>query len=307
MNRENSVQIVVQTHTKINAWLQVMPRPTSTAALHELVSIFLPLQAGDCLRVMATPARKAVFHLTSNRSDLIPGNSLEVAWQIFITALKNKELTPSFMIDAYLEKHIPERTGLGAGSGDAGAMLVLLNRLHDLPFTVSQLRVLASHAGSDVPFFIESRPSIVYGTGNQIEPLETLPSLAFCIALPSFRIGTKEAFNRLDDVVATSGESAADPSLPLKTVLGILQMGETAQRQLPWQRLNSFEAVLEGNAVSVDILKSIFLETGAILAGLSGSGSSVYGIYAKRATAETAARSIQNQFPEIRTFVTEML
>lgn len=302
------MHIRIRTHSKVNAWLQVMPKTAATGPLHEIISLFLPLEVGDLLLITACSSSQDSFRLTSNRPDLVPGNSLESAWQAFSTASGASRRRAHFTLTVQLEKHLPEKTGLGAGSGDAGAFLVFLNQLYGLPFSASQLRMVAYSVGSDVPFFIEARPSIVRSTGNQIFPLDPLPPLACCIVVPTFRISTKDAFAHLDALMVAQGPSSTAPFMNLKTAVGILETGVSPQRQLSSEQLNSFEAVLtEQEKAVVYSLKKELLAQGALLAGLSGSGSAVYGVYTTRAAAEAAALDMARNFPSLQILTTDVL
>jgi 4-diphosphocytidyl-2-C-methyl-D-erythritol kinase len=185
-------------------------------------------------------------------------------------------------------------------------MLLLLNQLHGFPFNKSQLHAIACQVGSDVPFFVESGPCIVRGTGDQVETLPRFPHLSCCIALPGFRVDTRNAYGLLDSAMAANGTSAADPSVSLEFVLEALQRLEPFPGSEA-SRLNSFEATLGENTVGFLNIRSMLLTSGAVLAGLSGSGSAVFGIYAERAAAEAAALELQRRVSAVQTFVAEIL
>lgn len=299
------MRLTLETRTKVNAWLRVLPRRNGQA-LHELESLFLSVATGDRLHFDVLPSSSAEFHLTSNRPDLVPRSSVQQAWTAFNSAIQPLHGRRTFRISAYLEKRIPERTGLGAGSGDAGAALLTLNRLHGFPLGHDQLIALASSLGSDVPFFVQSGPCIVRGTGDRVEPLPSFPHLTCCIALPEFRVDTRHAYELLDNAMANNGASAVDPSVSLDVVLEALQKLEPLSPSGSF-RLNSFDAALGENTASFLNIRNILLASGAILAGLSGSGSAVFGIYAERATAEAAALEVQRRTSAVRTLVAEIL
>jgi len=117
------MHLTIETRTKINAWLRVLPKRDGQA-LHELESLFLSVATGDRLHFDAFPSSSAEFHLTSNRPDLVPHNSVQQAWAAFNSAIEPHRGRRTLQISAYLEKRIPEKTGLGAGSGNAGAALL---------------------------------------------------------------------------------------------------------------------------------------------------------------------------------------
>jgi 4-diphosphocytidyl-2-C-methyl-D-erythritol kinase len=231
---------------------------------------------------------------------------VQQAWAAFDKAIEPLHGHRTLQISVYLEKRIPEKTGLGGGSGDAGAALLVLNQLHGFPLGHDQLLALASSLGSDVPFFVESGPCIVRGLGDRLEPLPSFPHLTCCIVLPEFRVDTRRAYELLDNAMANNGASTVDPSVSLDVVLEALQKLEPLSRSGSF-RLNSFEATLGENTASFLSIRSTLLASGAILAGLSGSGSAVFGIYAERAAAEVAALDVQRRVSAIQTFVAEIL
>ena len=297
--------LCVETRIKVNAWLRVLPRQDGKT-LHEVESLFLSVATGDRLHFDVLPSSSAEFHLTSNRPDLVPHNSVQQAWAAFDKAIGPLHGRRTLQISVYLKKRIPEKTGLGGGSGDAGAALLVLNQLHGFPLGHDQLLALASSLGSDVPFFVESGPCIVRGLGDRLEPLPSLPHLTCCIALPEFRVDTRRAYELLDNAMANNGASTVDPSVSLDVVLETLHKLEPLSRSGSF-RLNSFEATLDENTASFLSIRSTLLASGAILAGLSGSGSAVFGIYAERAAAEAAALDVQRRVSAIQTFVAEIL
>lgn len=297
--------LTIETRTKINAWLRVLPKRDGQA-LHELESLFLSVATGDRLHFDAFPSSSAEFHLTSNRPDLVPHNSVQQAWAAFNSAIEPHRGRRTLQISAYLEKRIPEKTGLGAGSGDAGAALLALDQLHGFPLGHDQLLALASSLGSDVPFFIQSGPCIVHGTGEIVDPIPPLPPLWCCIALPTFRIDSRRAYAALDDAITRGGASEVEPTVDLNSVIKALRT-RTPLRGSDEMRLNSFDVALGEHTASFLNIRSMLLVSGAILADLSGSGSAVFGIYAERAAAEAAALEVQRRVSAVQTFVSEIL
>lgn len=297
--------LCIDTRIKVNAWLRVLPR-SGRRELHELESLFLSIATGDRLHLDAFPSTSAEFHLTSNRPDLLPHNSVQQAWLAFTDAIQPLAVRHTFRISAYLEKHIPEKTGLGAGSGDAGAALLALNRLHGLPLSHHQLITLAASVGSDVPFFVESGTCMVRGLGDRLESQPLPPHLTCCIALPPFRVDTGHAYALLDSAMDNGEVSAVDPSISLAAVLEALRTLKPLVRPASY-RLNSFETTLGENTTSFQSIRNVLFTSGAILAGLSGSGSAVFGVYASRAAAEAAALDVQRRVSVTRTIVAEIV
>lgn len=297
-------RLLLRTRAKVNAWLRTLPR-RHDEPLHEIESLFLPLLYGDELIVEATPSDEPAFHLSSNRVDLLDNNSVETAWQAFMNALSHDTRRSQWTISAYLQKNIPERTGLGAGSGDAASMLLALNQLYEHPLGEAQLLAVAGRLGSDVPFFIQHKSSIVRGTGQIVMPIPALPILWCCLALPAFRTSTRAAYAALDEAMALQGTPATDPTVSLNSVIATLQTRSVLSAHES-QRLNSFEAVLGDDRLVFLEIRRVLLAHGALLSGLSGSGSAVFGIYAERAAASAAALTLQTRQNVQQTFIAEI-
>lgn len=175
-----------------------------------------------------------------------------------------------------LRKRIPAGAGLGGGSGNAGGLLTLLNRRDGHPLSHGRMEALALGLGTDVPFFLNPRPSLARGMGENLVPLEGLPRLELLIAMPGFSISTAEAY-RLAGVDPDRPEAAASRR-PMAEVLrspGAAPLPEHLAEAL----FNRFEAVLFPRYPELGLLKESLLEAGAAGASLSGSGSAVFGIF----------------------------
>ncbi len=293
----------LDTRTKINAWLRVEPLCPG-AVRHQLTSLFLPLAYGDRLTISTTPSIERRFHFASNRADLVHGNTVDASWLAFSQALE-ASTDPILSIAATLDKRVPEQAGLGGGSGDAGATLNMLNKLHKNPFDTPQLNVIARSIGSDVPFFIDPHPCIVSGDGSEITRLPPFSSLHCCLVIPRFRVSTSEAYRALDQLMFTQGEQAGVPAVEMQDVLNALA------RRRPLRPagicLNVFERVLGENAAIVAQIREVLDACGAIISTLTGSGSAVFGIYEERAAAMAAARSVKRVVDVAQTVVTHVV
>ena len=168
-------------------------------------------------------------------------------------------------VDVVLHKIIPMGAGLGGGSADGSHMLLLLNDLFDLNLTQDQLLTYALKLGSDCPFFIYEKPCFVSGRGELIE--RTALNLArkhIVIINPNIHIGTAEAY------------SAIAPS-PVQIDLNTLS-------KLPlekWSELvvNDFEAPMMAKHPTLANIKEKFYESGAFYASMTGSGSTMFGLF----------------------------
>ena len=183
----------------------------------------------------------------------------------------------------HLTKHIPAGGGLGGGSADAGAVLRCLDALAAEPLGPDALAAIARTLGADVPFLTSEHVSAVgVGRGDRILGIPPLAERPIVLAVPDFPIATADAYRALDN--------AGGGSLPRSSVF--LPQGDEAEwRAVPgvgtlrdWSDAarashNDFEAVLEPRFPRLRALRESLASAGAMLARLSGSGSTVFAVF----------------------------
>src|SRR4030095_10877725 len=171
-------------------------------------------------------------------------------------------------INMHLHKTIPAGGGLGGGSSDGAFMLRLLNQKFDLVLSTEQLLDYALQLGSDCPFFIINKPRLATGRGELLEQIDVhLSAYKVVIVNPGIHVDTTEAFSLLKPAVALK---------PIKKV--IQQPIETWQTDLK----NDFEDPVFEKHPEIERIKTKMYELGAIYASMTGSGSTVYGIFSKK-------------------------
>ena len=170
-------------------------------------------------------------------------------------------------VKIHLHKTIPTGSGLGGGSADGAFMLKLLNQKFDLGLSTEQLLDYALQLGSDCPFFIINKPCFATGRGEFLEPISVdLSAYKFVIANPGIHVSTTEAFSLLN------------PSLPSKSIKEIIQQPvETWKAELK----NDFEESVFKKYPAIETIKTKMYGSGAVYASMTGSGSTVYGIFRK--------------------------
>ena len=164
-----------------------------------------------------------------------------------------------------MHKVIPSGAGLGGGSSDAAFALRLLNSVFDLKLNGQQLRGYASQLGSDCSFFIEDKPMLGSGRGEQLVDLSlSLKGLYLVIVKPDIHVSTAEAY------------AGVKPQVAHQTLAKVLSqpVGE-------WKHLlfNDFEKSVFAKYPAIEIIKNELYNQGAIYASMSGSGSAVFGIF----------------------------
>lgn len=160
-----------------------------------------------------------------------------------------------------ITKRIPVGAGMGGGSADAAATLVAMNRLYREPFNPPRLRALAAELGMDVPFFIDPRPMRASGRGEVLEPLDGFPELQLLVVQPPFSVSTREAYG-----LVTPGGARPLPGI---------RDAEDAARALS----DDFEGPIFERHPELARIRQALLDAGALGAGMSGTGSALFGIF----------------------------
>lgn len=243
-------------NAKINIGLNITSKRSD--GYHNIESCFYPIPWTDVLEII--PAEKPTFTSTGLQ---IPGNAESNLCLKAYQLLKEEYDCPPAHI--HLHKVVPMGAGLGGGSADGAFTLKMLNTLFNLEITSPKLEQLAGKLGSDCPFFIDNQAKIVRGTGDQFSkcPID-LSGKLLLIKNPGIHIGTKEAYAQ---VVPTERSTKLDDVL------------QQDMYQWPGTLKNDFEASIFPNHPSIAALKKELYDLGATYASMTGSGSTVYGLF----------------------------
>jgi 4-diphosphocytidyl-2-C-methyl-D-erythritol kinase len=246
---------------KINIGLQVLNKRED--GFHNIETIFYSLPLYDIIEVL--PAETFSFIQTGLPLFVKPNENLcEIAFQLF---KKDNPQTPNVYI--HLHKIIPSGAGLGGGSANAAIVLKALNSIVEKPFTKEALRQMALQLGSDCPFFLETQPCIGTGRGEQLTPITlNLKGYYICLVNPGIHIKTPWAFQQVKKF----------PSQPTH----IAQILATTPEY--WQQYchNDFEQPVFRAHPEIAAIKEDLYKHGAAFASMSGSGSTVYGIFKQK-------------------------
>lgn len=234
---------------------------------HEVLTTLVPLEFGDTVRITRSgPGLK--LKLRGIKLPIpVEKNLAGRAATLFFSELR---LKPACTIE--IVKRIPPGAGLGGGSSDAAAVLLGLNALFSPSLPRSTLFRLARRLGSDVPFFLHSAPCVARGRGEKLRKV-LLPALHFALLLPGFGVDTAWAYRMLDYRRKLTPPKISPKILALKLRRNELT-GIAAQLE------NSFEPLVFRHHPELATARRWLLEHGACAAGLSGSGSTVYGLFA---------------------------
>jgi 4-diphosphocytidyl-2-C-methyl-D-erythritol kinase len=268
---------------KLNLGLRIVGRRAD--GRHELESVFVPLDLADELDIRAEPAEQAEVGLELERSaDGVPADARNLAARAARGFLDASGLRARVRIA--LRKRVPAAAGLGGGSSDAGAVLRALAARYPDAVAPAALAALAEELGADVPFFLDPHPALVHGIGEYRAPLPgRLPALAALLANPGEPLETARVFAAhaaRPGTPAVAGELAgrwrealAGPSQGLPERLGPLLE-------------NDLEPAAERLCPALGPVRAALRAAGALAVGLSGSGATLYGLFATPEAAEAA-------------------
>ncbi len=248
---------------KINLGLRILEKRGD--GYHNLETVFYPIGLKDVLEIIpytiyqtnnGIPFHKSGFDFDDDPSD----NLCIKAYKIL-----KKDYPQMPNVQMHLHKGIPSGAGLGGGSSDGAYTLVMLNELFSLGISQEKLREYALQLGSDCPFFLLNKPCYAIGRGELMQPVElNLKGLKIYLVNPGIHINTGRAFLN------------SKPSFPDQSILEILKK---PVRRWKDELVNDFENwVFNEHREVVEIKDKLYI-AGALFASMSGSGSTVYGLF----------------------------
>lgn len=183
-----------------------------------------------------------------------------------------------------LEKRIPLQAGLGGGSSDAAATLISLNEMIKFDFKYEQLIDLALQLGSDVPFFVKAKPALGKSRGEQLEFVNLEINEPILIVNPKINISTREAFQNIV------------PKISEVNLRNVVKDGKPDFTFMRKYVTNDFEPVIFPKYEEIKIIKETMYINGAEFSLMSGSGSTVYGIFSDYESAERVSKIFPNNY-----------
>ena len=261
-------EFTVKAYAKVNFGLNVCPRRDD--GFHNIESIFQTIDLYDELIVKASDNKGC--EVVCNSMKLPENNTLVNAYQAFSTATGRDDLG----VSVELIKGIPSGGGLGGGSSDAAALIRVLERLSGVILTGEQLDYVASKTGSDVFFFMhcddEGRGcALVSGRGEFLKKITPRHDLFLLLIFPEVQSSTKEAYSLVDKMFSL-GEEVKSPAFKDFEEIYAKPLDE-------WTFINTFTPVI--SSVYSDVGRAIgeLKKYGCCFAEMSGSGSTVYGVF----------------------------
>jgi 4-diphosphocytidyl-2-C-methyl-D-erythritol kinase len=276
--------VKIRAPAKINLRLQVIGKRAD--GYHLLDTLLLPVSLYDEIEISKVrpiggkTAPNNPLTVTCN-DPLVPRGKKNLAYKAALLILSDAKV--SAQVHIRIRKRIPVGAGLGGASTDAAATLVGLNRLLRLGYTSKRLEEMSLALGADVPFFVKAVPARARGIGEHLSPLRGVPRLWLIILYPNFSVSTAWVYRNLPSKLTK----------PIANTSMNLSPGSPAN--LSKLLVNDLETVTMGRYPRIGLLKEELARQGAVGSLMSGSGSSVFGIFPSRRSAESAWRRLRKE------------
>ncbi len=280
-------EIVEHASAKVNLNLRVLPARAD--GFHDIESIFQTISLADTL-VVRTVEGTGRCSVICPAMVLPEANTLTRAYDAFCTVTGGQ----CGSVSVELTKRIPAGGGLGGGSSDAAALIRALEKLNGVSLTDAQLDSIAAAVGSDVFFFVHCDKenggcAVVSGRGERVKEICKRRDLYFALIFPGVHSSTKEAYALVDKQFAEekkSGQCMYDyPAIETLETVYNLPVGK-------WNFVNTFTRSLSVLYPEIGRAVLELRNEGAAFCDMSGSGSTVYGVFASREEAENAVKSL---------------
>lgn len=277
--------IEIKAPAKINIGLDILSKRTD--GYHNLNTLFYPIH--DLFDILKF-RKSSQFSFDCNEST-IPHDekNIVVKAQLLLKKVTGRVLN----VEISLEKRIPSQAGLGGGSSDAAATLISLNEMFQLGLKYEQLLDLSLELGSDVPFFIKAKPSIASLRGEILYPVELEINDPILIINPRIDISTKAAFSKI---------TPKELQIDYKKIINYENLDYNRARQL---LKNDFEESVFSEYPEIGNIKKLLYDSGAKLALMSGSGSTVFGIFDSMEEIDKIISSLPNHYFHFRSIPLE--
>jgi 4-diphosphocytidyl-2-C-methyl-D-erythritol kinase len=280
------MQTIEMAYAKINLCLDVTARREN--GYHEIDGVMQSVTLCDEVTVKFEPKEKTEIVLTAEGNSAMPTDHRNLAFRAAEKLLECMEVCGEVQI--HLKKRIPMAGGLAGGSTDAAAVLRGLNRLLPQPCGIEKLCEIGGRLGADVPFCVVGGAMRTQGIGDVLSPVPSMPDCFIVIARRGEGVSTPWAYGKLDEIYENFRVGADRPDSGLPVLLGGLETG--SMEKICSSVYNIFEPVVSQLQGDVNLLRETMLREGALVSRMSGSGPSVFGVFAQERSAEQACREL---------------
>ncbi|WP_130307717.1 4-(cytidine 5'-diphospho)-2-C-methyl-D-erythritol kinase [Ancylomarina subtilis] len=251
--------MLTYSNAKINIGLNIVEKRPD--GFHNIETVFFPIGMRDAIEIADSKEdTDYTFSASGIPIDIDPSENIVVKAYNLIRAKYNFPAQ-----DIHLHKSIPFGAGLGGGSANAAYMIKLLNQKFDLKMTDFEMEELVSQLGSDCAFFIKNKPAFAIEKGEKLTTIELdLKGYYFLLIKPDIHISTPEAYANIT---------------PKKTEISLRDLIQQPIENWKATIKNDFEASIFPKHPQLAEIKKELYEQGAVYAAMSGSGSSMFGIF----------------------------
>lgn len=264
-------RIAIKSHAKVNLGLNIIRKRND--GFHDIETIFYPLQLCDIL----TFEKSNSFQFECDNPDL--NKDIENNLVVKTVRLLERASARPMTVSIQLEKTIPMGAGLGGGSSNAAVTLLSLNEMFRLGYTNEQLAKFGLELGSDVPYFLKLRPAFAGSRGEELTYFNAWLKKYIVLINPGIHVATAWAYKSITPCIPANPLSALEynDNFSFDSLLPLLT--------------NDFEIPVFAEYPEIGKIKSTLLQHGADMALMSGSGSSVFGVFSEETAAENAANA----------------
>ena len=275
----------IRAPAKINLRLRIVGKRAD--GYHELDTIMVPVSLYDIIEI------RQIRRITSQQSEIpllikircnhpeVPSGRDNIVYRAAELLMRKSKIRQPVVI--HIQKKIPVGAGLGGGSTDAAAVLIGLNRIWKLRLSVRQLERLALQLGADVPFFIRAKPARARGIGEKLRLLPKVRRRWLILIYPGFPVATAWVYRNLSLKLTKVGVNTSIAT-PLESL-----------DKLDKLLINDLEQVTVRRYPEIDHAKSLLFQAGAAGVLMSGSGSSVFGVFKSKRLAAQAFRQMRHR------------
>ncbi|MEG1879093.1 MAG: 4-(cytidine 5'-diphospho)-2-C-methyl-D-erythritol kinase [Pseudoflavonifractor sp.] len=271
-------------HGKLNLSLDVLGRRAD--GYHDLRMVMQSVVLSDAVRIQVGTG--APLRVSTNRS-FLPNDERNLA---AIAARRFADATGCDFggISIHIQKEIPVCAGMGGGSSDAAAVICGLDELMETHLSAAALEEIGAAVGSDVPYCVRGGTTLALGRGELLRDLPTLPTCHAVLCKPNFPVSTPELFAAIDGVKLRHHPDTTG----LCQALAAGDLPRVAQRMY-----NVFEAALPPRRrEEVSAIKALLIAHGALGASMSGTGPTVFGLFADKVAAQSAYEELARSYRE---------
>ena len=266
--------MILKSNTKLNLGLRILNRRKDN--LHNIATLYTEIDFGDEIQINK---QEKGCYIKSN-VDWIPLDESNLCFKAY--DLLSKKAQKDLGISIYINKKVPTGSGIGGGSSNAAAILKGLNQVYNIGLDVNELEKIGSKIGADVPFFIKGGSQIGEETGFKLTPVKINLKEKLLLVIPDISISTKWAYEQIKNKLKSENIIPKFADLMRKNFL-TFKFFE-----------NDFEKIVIPAYPEIGAIKQKLLDSGAKFASLSGSGSTVYGVFDDEAKLNKAESFFHN-------------